>query len=250
MPVAQTYQLKPGDTLSAVAKKYDLTLELLLTANQQITNPDAVQVGQLIKIPTKTPLAAGGTYDGITPAAGTISTNRAGLIFPPLTNAAESRNADDYEQLINQFAVGYNPRYLPGGGNTYCNIFVWDVTRAMDCPIPHWITKDGAIAEPFAATAYEININGGVNWMQAYGVPDHGWKKLDAATAQEYANAGKAAAALWQNPTGGHGHTAIVRPGALTAKGPATAQAGSINFNSGHLQDGFGNLKPLFYGHD
>jgi len=58
------------------------------------------------------------------------------------------------------------------------------------------------------------------------------------------------AVALWKNPTHGHGHTAIVRPGTLTARGPATAQAGSTNFNDGHLTDGFGNLRPLFYGHD
>ncbi len=249
MPVAQTYQLKPGDTLGAVARKYKLTLAELLTANQQITDPDAVVVGQLVKIPTKTPLAAAG-YDGIHPAPGTISTNRAGLIFPPLTNDAGSRSPAIYADVSNQLAVGYNPRYLPGNGYTYCNIFVWDVTRAMGCPIPHWITKAGAIADPFAPDAYEININGGVAWMLTHGVTAHGWQKADPATAQQRANEGKAAVAMWRNPTGGHGHTAIVRPGTLTARGPATAQAGSINFNSGHLQDGFGSLKPLFYVHD
>lgn len=248
MPVAQIYQLKPGDTLGGIAVKYKLSLADLLAANQQITNPDLVMIGQLIKIPTKTPLATG-QYDGIHPAAGTISTNRAALIFPPLTNDAGHRTPDIYADVINQLAVGHNPRYLPGGGYTYCNIFVWDVTRALGCPIPHWITKDGAIAVPFQSNAYEININGGVAWMQAYGVKTHGWQKADAAAAQQCANQGQVAVAMWQNPTGGHGHTAMVRPGTLTARGPATAQAGSINFNSGHLADGFGSIEPLFYVH-
>ena len=34
MPVAQIYQLKPGDTLGAIAGKYKLSLADLLAANQ------------------------------------------------------------------------------------------------------------------------------------------------------------------------------------------------------------------------
>lgn len=263
MQLVKTYALRPGDSAESIARQNKLTLAELLAANQQLENPHALWVGQLLNIPAPSVAAAasvspagslaevaGGRYDGITPAPGTISTNRASLIFPPLVNTAAHRSAGAYEQVINQFAVGHNPRYLPGGGFTYCNIFVWDVTRALGCPIPHWITSAGVISAPFAPHAYEININGGVDWMVKYGAPLHGWRKIDAATAQQYANQGQVAVALWKNPTGGHGHTAMVRPGTLTARGPATAQAGSTNFNEGHLADGFGNLRPLFYGHD
>ena len=263
MSLAKTYALQPGDTAERVAHKHKLTLQELLAENQQVSNPAALMIGQVLNIPTKPraaataaallagpQLRAAGQYDGIHPAPGTISTHRASLIFPPLVNTAASRSAAVLEQVINQFAVGHNPRFLPGGGFTYCNIFVWDVTRALDCPIPHWITAAGAIAAPFAPGAFEININGGYDWMAKYGVAAHGWRRIDAATAQQYANAGKIAVALWKNPSGGHGHTAMVRPGTLTARGPATAQAGSTNFNEGHLADGFGSLRPLFYGHD
>lgn len=264
MSLSKIYTFQPGDTVEKVAHRYKLTLEQLLMANQQVDNTHALLIGQPLNIPT--PAAAATTaallassrleatgvvhYDGIHPAPGTISTNRASLIFPPLTNTAVNRSAAALEQVINQLAVGYNPRYLPGGGFTYCNIFVWDVTRALDCPIPHWITAAGVITEPAAPGAFEININGGCDWMANYGVASHNWSKIDATAAQQYANQGKVAVALWKNPTHGHGHTAIVRPGTLTARGPATAQAGSTNFNDGHLTDGFGNLRPLFYGHD
>jgi murein DD-endopeptidase MepM/ murein hydrolase activator NlpD len=258
MPVQTTHEVKPGDTLSKIAAKYGLGLPALLAANQQISNPDLIMIGQLIKIPTATTTTttttpvtvATGTYDGDHPAPGTISTNRASLIYPPLTNAPGARSKNVLDQLINQFAVGNNPRYLPGGGYTYCNIFLWDVTRALGAEIPHWVNAAGKIATPHSSGAYEVNINGGVDWMKDYGVPAHGWRASTADEAQDYANAGKVAVVMWKNPTGHHGHTAVIRPGEIDSKGPATAQAGSINFNMGHMKDGFGNIVGQYYVHD
>lgn len=256
MPVMKMHEVKPGDTLSKIAAKYGVTLADLLTANQQISNPDLIMVGQLIKVPDiiniPPPLPAPGhpvVYDGIHPAPGTISTNRAALILPPLSNSPGNRNPDVYSQVINQFAVGHNPRYLPTHGFTYCNIFLWDVTRAMGAEIPHWINSSGQIAAPFSSGAHEVNINGGVDWMRNFGVVLHGWQSATAAQAQNAANQGELAVIMWKNPTGGHGHTAVVRPGQITSKGPATAQAGAVNFNAGHMKDGFGNISGRYYIH-
>ncbi|MFL6209042.1 MAG: LysM peptidoglycan-binding domain-containing protein [Pyrinomonadaceae bacterium] len=256
MPVAQVYEVQPGDTLSKIAQKFGVTLDALRTANQQITNPDLIMIGDQIKIPTEAPAplppapAPGHPtiYDGIHPAPGTISTSRAALITPPLTNDANNRSADVYAQVINQFAVGNNPRYLPGQGNTYCNIFVWDVTRALGAEIPHWLNAAGQRAAPFSPGAHEVNINGGIDWMHSHGVPEQGWRSATDVEAQNAANAGQLAVVLWKNPIH-HGHTAIVRPGTITAKGPATAQAGAINFNMGHMKDGFHDLPGKYFIH-
>jgi hypothetical protein len=261
--VAETYDVKPGDTLSGIAAHFGITLQKLLEANQQIQNPDLVVVGQKINIPGTAPaapvtpatpvVAAPGQpviYDGIHPAPGTVSTSRANYVHPPLTNSPGQRDAAVYSQLINQFAVGNNPRYLPGGGNTYCNIFVWDVSRAMGAEVPHWIDAAGNIAAPAAPNANEININGGVNWMKSHGVPQQGWRSATAQEAQDAANQGLLAVVMWKNPTGGHGHTAVVRPGSINAGGPAIGQAGAHNFNMGHVVNGFGHLSPEYFCHD
>jgi LysM repeat protein len=50
-PSAQVYLIKAGDTLSKVATAFDLTLEELLAANPQITDPDKVAIGDEINIP-------------------------------------------------------------------------------------------------------------------------------------------------------------------------------------------------------
>lgn len=259
MSVASIYTVKPGDTLSKIAQKYKITLAQVLAANQQITNPNLIQVGQVIKIPATAPDPAptpapghSDVYDGIHPAAGTVTPHSGNLNYPPLTNSAANRNPTILDQVINQFAVGHNPRYLPDDGNTYCNIFAWDVTRAMDCEIPHWIDDKWNIARPNSSGAYEIRINEGIEWMIKYGVKNFGWQMATAQTAQDYANLGKVAVAMWKNPIpGGHGHIAVIRPGAITNKGAACAQAGGTNFNYGHIKDGFGALKiPKYYVHD
>jgi LysM repeat protein len=252
--ITDIYEVQPGDSLSKIANKFGVSLQDILSANQQILDPSLIRIGQKINIPGTAPSAppapAPGhaeTYDGIHPAAGTVSVNRANYNHPPLTNGPGQRDPAIYSQLINQFAVGNNPRYLPGDGNTYCNIFAWDVSRAMGAEIPHWIDSSGNIAAPGALHASEMNINGGVNWMRSHGVTQFGWNSGTPKQAQDAANQGKVSVVMWKNTGSGHGHVAVLRPGTATAGGPEIAQAGRHNFNDGHVVNGFGHLGPLEY---
>ena len=45
------YRIRSGDTLAKIARRNDITVAELLAANPQITNPDHVEVGQIIVIP-------------------------------------------------------------------------------------------------------------------------------------------------------------------------------------------------------
>jgi len=49
-PTVTVYVVQPGDTLSAIATRFNVTLDDLVAANR-IVNPDALQVGQEITIP-------------------------------------------------------------------------------------------------------------------------------------------------------------------------------------------------------
>ena len=51
----QIYMVRPGDTLGAIAQRFEVTVQQLLTVNPQITNPNVIFVGQQICIPV--PLA-------------------------------------------------------------------------------------------------------------------------------------------------------------------------------------------------
>lgn len=45
------YRIKCGDTLSRIAKRFNLRVDALMFANPQIKNPDAIYADQLIYIP-------------------------------------------------------------------------------------------------------------------------------------------------------------------------------------------------------
>lgn len=161
-------------------------------------------------------------YDGSTPAPGTTNTNGWIPTNPPVKGDPARRNASDYDNVINQFAVAHNPRYTPRGGNTYCNIFVWDVTRAMGAEVPHWVNASGTPVG--VGQGRELNANATNDWFHQHGAR-HGWRQVSAEEAQRMANAGHPSVASWKNPNG-IGHIAIVRPGEINSRGPAIAQAG------------------------
>jgi subtilase family serine protease len=182
-------------------------------------------------------------FDGTRPAEGTDETRAWIPLDPPAEGDPSDRNPADYTNVINQFAVVVNPRYTPRSGFTYCNIFTWDVTRAMGAEIPHWVDADG---QPTGVgQGSELNANATVDWLVNHG-DRFGWRQVTAEEAQRLANLGHPAVAAWKN-VGGIGHMAVVRPGDITADGASIAQAGSANFNQGRVYDSFPRSADITY---
>lgn len=50
-----TYIVQPGDSLFAIAQKFNVTLTALIAANPQLTNPNLILPGQALVIPTFKP---------------------------------------------------------------------------------------------------------------------------------------------------------------------------------------------------
>ena len=182
-------------------------------------------------------------------ARGLAGTNRGAPLNAPRTNSPAHRGAHDYASVIDQFRVETSARYEPGT-DTYCNIFVWDVTRAMGAEIPHYVLENPAGASgvdelgKFTAPAdllKELKVNPTVAWLTKSGVY-HGWKRVEAKAAQHMANDGHPTIAIWPNPDAQQpGHVAMVRPGSLPLgpEGPAIAQAGRLVLDADHLDTGF-----------
>ena len=50
--LCKLYTVKKGDTLSAIAKRYNTTVKAIMAVNKgKITNPDKIQIGWGIKVP-------------------------------------------------------------------------------------------------------------------------------------------------------------------------------------------------------
>ena len=180
-------------------------------------------------------------------ASGTISSPGVGGDLAPLncwvpTNPSirgdtSFRSAEMLNQIIGQFDVESTARYTPHkyGSDTYCNIFVWDVTSALGCEIPHWVDGETGAPRQFPDIkgAVELGANATYGWLGNHG-EEYGWHEVSAEEAQMYANKGFPAVTTWKNPGGGAGHVQIVRPsedGAYDAsRGVAVAQAGGHNY--------------------
>jgi spore coat assembly protein SafA len=286
---AKKVVVKPGDTLSEIARKNGVPLQQLIAANPQFKNPNLIYPGNVVNVPAVTgpivigarPLAQAASQMGspsilssgamtsragsgpragmpapaqVRPSGGITNTNAARPVDASVRGDPSNRNRNRYEEVIRQFGVASNPRYAQRDSNkdgttdTFCNIYVWDVSKAMGAEIPHWVDGKSAPAEPGAKGAWEMNANATVDWLKNHG-GENGWRQVTADEAQARANDGNPTVAVWKNP-GGIGHVGMIRPGEVTEKGPALAQAGATNFDDKQVQDGFGGRTPQYWTHD
>lgn len=161
----------------------------------------------------------------------------------PETHVYSERVPENLHKAIEQFDVEHNIRYRPWLGRTYCNIFVWDVTCALACEIPHWVTKDGLHAPPLGVGARELNANATYQWLSIHG-GEHGWQRVASQDEAEMrADLGYPTVPVWYNSEGGSGHIALLLPHGRIA------QAGRRN-GIMLLEQGFGAHTPDFYTHN
>lgn len=161
-----------------------------------------------------------------------------------------NRSNDLYKEVVAQFQVAVNPRYTPrdlnadGTRETFCNIFMWDVSRAMSAEIPHWVDPTSLDPVPFGTKgAHELSANGAARWLAQKG-GKFGWRACSEMSARAAAGMGMPSIAIWDNHTG-IGHVAVVVPSPVGAT--FIAQAGATCFEYGPITKGFGRIKPTFY---
>lgn len=177
---------------------------------------------------------------------------------------------------VNQYAVVEtlntedSGRYQPGGGNTYCNIYAFDVVTALGAYIPRtWWTATaiqrieagdeavsqteyqrradagepvtGLIRPQYGETVVELNANSLNTWMRTYGAA-FGWTQAaDMSAAQDAANGGNVVVILASNADPRRsGHITVVlaessehqaaRDGQGQVIAPLQSQAGASNF--------------------
>jgi hypothetical protein len=165
----------------------------------------------------------------------------------PIRSMPSARSRARLLEVIAQFDVEAAPRYrpVPTGRRptTWCNIFVWDTTRALGAEIPHCV--DGAGRSVPVGQGKELTANGTLRWLETHGAAD-GWREADAAGAMRAAEAGAPAVAIWHNAFG-PGHVGIVVP--CENEGVHIAQAGAVCFSRGPLAHGFGDRPVRFFVH-
>ena len=160
---------------------------------------------------------------------------------PAVKSYEDNRSPELYRAVINQFNVETSERYRPGrNDSTYCNIFVWDVTRAMGAEIPHYTDPETGEPRYYPDTkgAKSMGAIATDEWLQKYG-QYYGWQEVDAETAQMHANEGKPAV----TSAGSLGHVQIICPSRDgeydPVRGVTVAQAGRIVTNFEYISGTF-----------
>ncbi|MBL8912050.1 MAG: hypothetical protein JNM17_15250 [Archangium sp.] len=177
-------------------------------------------------------------YDGETAAkeVSTKSTWRA--LKAPVKSKSKKRSPRVLWTVIDQFAVGTNPRYVPSKpGESRAHVFAWDVSMAMDCEIPHY--KLGR----------EMTFMATVDWVR-FKSTEQGWRRLlDKKAAVEAADRGELVLMISKDPK--VWVLAVVRPGGAGDDGhPRVASAGSIRGNDLSAAELLGASDGDFYSHD
>jgi len=156
---------------------------------------------------------------------------------PVVTSNIGNRSPSLYRAVLDQFRVETAERYRPGRNDTtYCNIYVWDVTRAMGAELPLYTDRETGEPRfpPDTRGARSMGARAMCEWLQTHG-QTYGWREVDAATAQWYANQGKPAV----TSSGQRGHVQMVCPSRDgrfdPIRGVTIAQAGRIVTNYTHI---------------
>jgi hypothetical protein len=123
-------------------------------------------------------------FDGTTPDPTLVNRDLFKAVQAPVQSREGRRAKNLYEQVIFQFAVGANPRYAPDGpGRGRAHIYVWDVSRAMNCEVPHFIgIKELSLAQT-------------VDWLRHEG-PGRGWTRANSEDAAALAGKGQLVIAM------------------------------------------------------
>jgi hypothetical protein len=152
-------------------------------------------------------------------------------VLAPLRGEPGARTPERLLEVVRQFELDTNPRYQRTATATFCNVFASDITRALGAEIPHWLGKR------------ELTANLTLEWLSTLGTLA-GWQEVAEEKAQEAANRGEPAVAIWRNPGRGSGHVALLIPSTVPGE-TRIAQAGARCFSDGTLAEGFGRASPI-----
>lgn len=161
----------------------------------------------------------------------------------PTRNTADARSPAALRAIAAQFQVESANRYAPQvridpqtgkkSLTTFCNIYAWDVTRALDAELPLWVDAAKNPSGVGKANS-ELNCNALLPWLEQHGAR-HGWREVKTEVeAAMHAAQGRPAVAIWKNKAG-PGHIAVLLPSSDTTT--RIAQAGARCFFDRPLSD-------------
>lgn len=153
------------------------------------------------------------------------------------------RSPELLRAIVAQFDVENATRYRATPKDTFCNIFVFDVMRAIvPGELPRVVDANtGEAVSLQSRDKVELRANDLVAWLDRHGAR-FGWSEMKRERAIQEADEGRPTIVCSVNQSG-PGHVAVLMPGG------GIAQAGSFNSNFCSIEKGFGARAVRFFGH-
>lgn len=132
------YTVQPGDSLFSIAQRFGVSLQALIAANPQITNPNLIFPGQIICVPTGRP---------------PIQNVRCSMLLyrtanVPILPDAEAGGVARISQNNNEGNVLISTIGLPPPRSLGGNIYVAWIRRTGMAPIPVQLLQTSPVTEP------------------------------------------------------------------------------------------------------
>lgn len=163
---------------------------------------------------------------------------------PLITGGSTNRNPELLARIVDQFDLSHE-RYQPKPEGTKCNIFAWDVTRALACEVPQRELVNNRLVQ--------LNANGMFEWLVGPRGREHRWMEVTEQVARARADAGFPVVVAQRN-LGGPGHMAVGRPAPAEAEQDGRlwiAQAGGRNLRLARVNETFLPRVPVrFFFHE
>ena len=134
------YAVTAGDTLSQIAVNSGVSLKELLSSNPSITNPDKIQVGQKLRIPTRHPVAVSPPQ----PVAQPVVSERDKLIKALKLN--EGFRNQTYLDTSGVPTIGYGTTRKSPGAEEYIKSIGMNPDKVWATPSTSSITQSQGLA--------------------------------------------------------------------------------------------------------
>ncbi len=160
-PASHNYTVRSGDTMSGIAARNGVSLQALIKANPQISNPNRINVGQTVHVP------GAGSASGTAPVQGPSGSSASGNKVVDIAKQFLGRNASE---LKRSGALPMNPG-VPS--NVCCANFVTAVLQKAGVLNVHTDLVSGS-------SRTGTGVNGSVGQI----LKSKGWHVVDAAHAK------------------------------------------------------------------
>ncbi|MGN1402185.1 MAG: LysM peptidoglycan-binding domain-containing protein [Bacillus sp. (in: firmicutes)] len=132
-PPVDSYVIKSGDTLSTIAKKFNMTLSALLLLNKQIKNVNSINVGQLLKV-------SGNPTDSGKSGKDSVA---------PVSKSADSVIASAKKYIGAKYLYGASPSRTDAFD---CSSYIMRVFSELGISMPRTSVAQSNIGKPVAIT--------------------------------------------------------------------------------------------------